>query len=716
MLMNYDGELCKPGDLFLIPPDFRVDNLDQRVPLLLSPSTRKHYLSDVYGEACETAILGLGVRKLTLKDFVRDLSTICEHEPIFFRSQPQEWHNALAWRLTPALKSYDKDGSQRNQVRRLAIVPLSDNQWCSANESGLFLPGSGQYSSNVEGLGVKLVHAEAAMDRARASLFEYLDIKVVNDLEICNLIAKLHRRERSAMLSLKVSELVSQILFLFRVGWRNDNHQEFWFASEAGIVHPGSSLYLRSSQTFSASQYSSELLGHLTFVHPDYFSGKFLDGNAEIFNLWLQNTMHVNLYIRIFQLCRSLLKAEEALNLSSEFGALVSHAEYPSWLLMLKNNWQHYVHVLDTQLFLARPTISASATPLDALRDRHRTLLEQMGDISVICKDGTWAPLKRTHLPLPMLNEHVISGVSLIDVPLPEDPLWRKLKCIGLGIEPDLMFFMRCLERLSEDSRNGQSSPDASTRVTTYLEQIQARHAEDAEMVKLWFREKCLIRVNPSRSGTGMRWVNSSLCLWEGSKCFRHQPVLKETYPGCETLFRKVLAIDNASSSHLAVEARFLDVGDDLEHIHDLLTEIQKRLEKFEPEDACLFQALLEVPMFPIFGLGPRSNAPSKYDDLMAANSRTSWFIADQQELHQSFLGKIPLLALQFDQISLLKNLFHKFGIDVLRLSRCVQGKPGKGSRAQYDFHLAQDFRSRVPFFLRYVWPVALATNCRVYK
>lgn len=708
MLLNYDGQLCKPGDLFLVPPEFRRNDADTTIPLLLSPKTRTHYLSDVYGEACETALLSLGVHKMTLKDFVKDLAVVVTEESTFYKSQTKEWHSSLALRIMPSLETSDRDRSQRDRMRRLVMVPLQNGLWCTPSESGVFLPGVAQSSSNVQGIGVKLVHVEAAGDKARASLFEHLGITQINEAELCQLIATFHRQPRSALPLLRRTELVSQIKFLFKAGWRNNDQQDFWFASESGDIHTGSSMYLQSTRPHTASQYASEsnnfttLLASLKFIHADYFADVSVEGDRKIFMDWLQQCMLLNNYLRIFHINRLATTAESAVHFSDEFKAITSSEKSFPWLVMLKDNWRHYEEVLNLNHFMESSGITNSAVSADALRDRHRLLLGQIGDFAVKCIDGSCSPLKNTYLPLPVLKEDVISGIALVDLPVPEDSLWKPLKCLGLGTEADLMFYMRCLERLSEDSQKGNSIPNASSKATTYLEQIQARHTEDIGLVKSWFDEKCLIRVNPSRSGRGIRWVNSPLCLWEGPKCCRHLPILKEMYPGCETLFHKVLGIKNFTTVNLADEAALLEVGDDLQHIHELFLEIQKQVEKFEPQHARLIKRLTKIPMFPIIGPGRRHDNFLPYDELVAVNSNTLWFIADRRELYESFIGRVPLLAFNMEQFEQLKNLFDKFGLERARLGRCATSKPSSGTRAEYKHSRSLYFRNRAEFILRY--------------
>lgn len=49
-----------------------------------------------------------------------------------------------------------------------------------------------------------------------------------------------------------------------------------------------------------------------------------------------------------------------------------------------------------------------------------------------------------------------------------------------------------------------------------------------------------------------------------------------------------------------------------------------------------------------------------------------SWFIADRKELFDSFVGKVPLLALKIEHIHKLKKTFENFGLNALKLSLCA--------------------------------------------
>lgn len=483
LVLNYDGVLWKPTDVVLVPREYRTDGEDGRVPLLLCTTTSWYYLSDLYDESCWVALKSLGVREMATGDFVQDFINMVTEEPQVFRSKTSQWHSILSWKLTSSLSSEDARAIYRSRIRKLALVPLSGDHWVTSEEPGVFLPSHDGFDLRIQGVGLRLVIPEVAADNGRASLLRFLGIKTISNVEICDYIALLHGGGRTAMSTSTTADLVSQIIFLLSFGWQNHDQQDLWFMNEEDTLCPASTLYLQSSDTYAASHYLA-LLGHASarFLHPDYAaSSEQLPGGNKAFVKWLIVNMRLSKFIRVFDV-RPTLSVEHAIKLSRDFLNVVQHDLAPSWIFMLRDNWRY--SWLDIDSCEDLPMVTTLNLPWLQLRQRHQTLVDEIGTITVRCLDGTRSPLKSTYLLLPKLLEDSVDGITLMQVKDSDNAYWKHLKCLGLGVEPDLMFYMRCLEKLSASFRNGTADPQPSRKAATYLDQIQARYNENAEFVK----------------------------------------------------------------------------------------------------------------------------------------------------------------------------------------------------------------------------------------
>jgi hypothetical protein len=96
----------------------------------------------------------------------------------------------------------------------------------------------------------------------------------------------------------------------------------------------------------------------------------------------------------------------------------------------------------------------------------------------VKCRDGTFCPLKETFLPIEDLLSESKGVVPFLDVPEPSHARWQILKHIHVGVKRDVVFYLRCLDKIS-------STDTQRDQVPFFLEQIQARYKEDESLVRL---------------------------------------------------------------------------------------------------------------------------------------------------------------------------------------------------------------------------------------
>jgi hypothetical protein len=108
---------------------------------------------------------------------------------------------------------------------------------------------------------------------------------------------------------------------------------------------------------------------------------------------------------------------------------------------------------------------------------------------------------------------------------------------------------------------------------------------------------------------------------------------------------------------------------------------------------ALLLKPLQNKSIFPITnGIGN-----PKYDKLLDVQN-TSWFIADQPLIRESFLGKLPLLALPIEDLSVLKDLFRVLRLDGRMLSKLTTKRTQSKGRVTTHWAYTTSLRAKAPF------------------
>jgi hypothetical protein len=452
------GKLTMPSSLIYVPKDFKDK---EGLPILTSPANERRYLSNIYKDSDYEYLSELGVQKMSSEIFLLDLKNfIIQDTAVFEQGKSDKWH----CRLAEVLLNLVLQDRHRPVVKTLRIIPLSNGRWVSSTEPGVFLPQETDHYVVPDGICVHLVNANAANDRTRRSLYSQLGINALSDVHICNLITDTHTSPKFDPWTMSPEQLISQTMFLFNTGWMNPLRRDLWFASETERpYHPGSTLYIPSTEPFSASYFFGSQEAHFPFLHGEYRvepenRGRWLE--------WLEKCMNLSILPRLVQ---TQTQAPRNFEIASDFVYITQHRHTSEFLLLLRDHWRHYSDWLEED---ERPSNENIASSKKRLR-------EKLGTIRVECVRGGSAPLNETFLPLPELMREAGAAVQFVDVPEPEDDRWSRLKRIGIGIEGDVRFYLRCLASMS-----GSRDPQAGDRATALLEQIQARYLDDETLVK----------------------------------------------------------------------------------------------------------------------------------------------------------------------------------------------------------------------------------------
>ena len=171
--------------------------------------------------------------------------------------------------------------------------------------------------------------------------------------------------------------------------------------------------------------------------------------------------------------------------------------------------------------------------------------------------------------------------------------------------------------------------------------------------------------------------------------------MLKELYPQNDRLFRTILGVEDANIGTLVYEARAITMSSGLDYILGLFLEVEKMLKDNTVVNMPAEARTLQI--FPVRNVG----SVTGYDSLYSTENE--WFIADSSHFHRSFAGKIPLLALDVADISRLKRLLRKAGVEKRRLSIISNGSAQTSGDVSLLDVETRAFRSKVNSILRYV-------------
>ena len=143
---------------------------------------------------------------------------------------------------------------------------------------------------------------------------------------------------------------------------------------------------------------------------------------------------------------------------------------------------------------------------------------------------------------------------------------------------------------------------------------------------------------------------------------------LSGLYPDSKRLFSSLLGLENVSLRHIIRETLQFNRNDKISYISEVFFELEKYLTDGTPPSETT--KLPEHPIFPV----TKSEDWSVFENLLGANSRHTWWIADTTQLLNSFKGIIPLLAIDVQGVGKLARLFKAAKVDLRKLSHAVAG------------------------------------------
>ncbi|KAI0849615.1 hypothetical protein F5Y00DRAFT_261400 [Daldinia vernicosa] len=268
VLEGWDGTMLRPSNLIYVSPSKYADE-DKR-PFTLHQHTISRYLSIKYPEWLIDSLLDLGVRSMSDEILLNDLASMVSNYPGQVRRRPPTWHSQLAKVLLPLAQV----ASHKETLATLAIIPLSDGTWTSADQQPVFFSEDLDLKSFGVLNEILIIDPVAAADDNRRGLFQKLGISEIDRPDMCFKIAKLHASTSFNPQRITRTNLISHATFLFQASWSPDFDVDLWFATSDGGVCRGSELYIRGDfeDGSPSARVFDKLRKEFPTAHKDYLS------------------------------------------------------------------------------------------------------------------------------------------------------------------------------------------------------------------------------------------------------------------------------------------------------------------------------------------------------------------------------------------------------------------------------------------------------------
>jgi hypothetical protein len=177
-------------------------------------------------------------------------------------------------------------------------------------------------------------------------------------------------------------------------------------------------------------------------------------------------------------------------------------------------------------------------------------------------------------------------------------------------------------------------------------------------------------------------------------ECISRDITIESEYPSSSYLFRCLISPRGDPVGPIVATATLITSSTRLEDISRLFRDVSTALKDISTSQAAqLLRPLQDKSIFPITNnLGKRG-----YDKLLDVHN-TSWYIADQPLIRESFLGKLPLLALPIEDLSALDNLLRVLRLDGRMLSKLATSLTQSRGRVTTHWARTGSLREKSPF------------------
>ncbi|KAL2757677.1 hypothetical protein ACRALDRAFT_1079807 [Sodiomyces alcalophilus JCM 7366] len=710
------GERKSPTELSIVPDLFcdRDGN-----PFMEMPKDAGKYVSKEYDvlttDDMESPLHRLGTKSIDDEQFMDSMLDMLRPNPgAVLQHKSPEWHvdlsRALHSIVTSTVQKCQKtkqEWSQTHVAQRLLdlpIIPLRDGNWVRNFEDGqyIYYPETGSGVGKVpEGIDMRIVDHEAAADPDRRRLFDHLGVATMVDTAARAAILKTHASEAFKPDLVRRRVLVSHLVFLFHSGWKHDVEKPsvLWLASEKGPCRKSDHLYLPSDVPSAAYRVLPPANRDTAygFVHRAYMDGAVERDKQDEWTKWLESEVHIAVYPRIKR-----TSFEDGSWTHPDFELLQRSPPKRSsplcWLTVLRDGWEYYTDATKTTSPFAHMTPA---------------IIGNLRDIVVPCRKSSWsadsAPLHSAYMPAKDLMDRAFGLVPFIDIPDPENPAWEPvMRMLRVQSTPSLEFYVDCLRRCKTHPKVPQDT------IRRLLHSIQDQGTQDPVELRNLFNNDRLICIPHNEDNGERTWVKPLACVWKGRAWMVEFHVLKKYYPELEVLFRTMLLVPNASTSHfveeaLAVASRTASTKSTrrIESIlHAIASRVVENLDR-DPDraDGGLEQVhkmrLSDAQVFPIVS-GPKNHP---YERLASVKDKESWLIADRAIFRTQFANVLPVLALDADVVLRIQPLLEALGLGDRLLSRVATNVTEAHGEVTPLEDLAAQYRERSKFLFRLMPP-----------
>ncbi|MCJ1310202.1 hypothetical protein MMC25_003863 [Agyrium rufum] len=532
----------------------------------------------------------------------------------------EDWHTKMSEFLTTPFTKSSGWTTAIESVKSLAVIPLRDGTWVSANSGPIFLPKSGSTLLPTD-LGLKIVQPSAVANAARKTLFTYLGVKSADPKTVIELIIRRNRDASSGLLGnasiLTLPQSVSHYRYLFhhlpksvteldKDMWIFNSHGHTVSLKPNGLWHRH--VYFdKEKEEYGARQMLASQtmqdqgleLMPVHFLHADYSLEMPVGAmhHDRTWEEWLCDIAKVHHHPQ-------LLKRSEIV-LSDEFKFIINHRS-DKLVGLLKRHWSSYKNMTED----IKEKIKQAIVPVEGDEEiaLHDAFLPTPEAKSAVTK------LLITKFPFVLLPEKLTQE---------NKAQWQFLETfdvMGCNGPNDVSFYIEALVRLADENQD-QCSPDHVKALFKVYNSITSLCAGDEvkTTIKKEFDENFLIYIPPPIPDETGTWVCAEECVWSAPEWLKVKQRLNGVldYATLQHFFCNILQIPNASALDFVDELKALQaekVGD-LPKLHVIYKALHQKVVESSSQESLrdTFEASQLVYV-------PSKNAWSKPSDCIWAD------------------------------------------------------------------------------------------------
>jgi hypothetical protein len=670
VLESQAGTFVQPAGAFFVPRAFW--DADQGFILNCAGNSQKYISAGYETHDTEHIVLRLmGVEIMSFAQFIVIFKTYMTDHGEAFRSQSADWHSLIATILC--------EQASNTELQSLAVIPLQTGRWISKidGQAHFESPEATAAGKIPEGIPELLIVDQAVSEQPqRRKLLDRLGVKNLNQAEVCRLITNCHMSMKAP--DLTVDAYISHATYLCEAtyaGVFSPKEHSFWVLDRDGQPRVAAKMYLdRADSVHPIGTLLEGPSWHSYLLHPAYllaYKGK----KSEKWIKWLESHLGI----------RSTIRIANRGELTSEFNHLREKGPSAIVLEVLMESWTKDPNQLN-------PNIK-----------------QQLGGMEVMCEGAKeTVHLNRTCLPLRNIKDLAPPGIFYLQLNSPDKPVWKKLHELGVVVEPNLAFFLRCLSL-------AQGKQVTKTQMTKLYKSVDSRWFENPELVqyarhptpKHW---KTLLMSFSAHFANldnlavyvpnQRRWVHKRECVWESAPGISEGIILADQYHELHSFFFHKLKIQSATITKVIDELR-------TKTDHNLLELGRRKVLMFtmsnflrrSPGDYCKLEALKDVPVMPI--ADGRYGTPTVK---IASLNKVWWYFADQHRYYKCFQNKLSFADFgveEYARLEALDEAIHRLWGGRHRLSSLVLEEKDFGTCPTIDATGSNFLREKVKYFRR---------------